>query len=240
MKGHYDHQIKEKRYTQEEVDKAIHDARVEKGRTDEDFARKRAELDRREQALEERTENLAKRYRIPVDLLKYGLYGKPNPKDEPSNINPETEREIAIWKIAERYGADPTELKDLNLSIEETEKIAESGEYNKEVQMEGKSSREIYADIYRHKGQGKDTLPAKGKVEGGQAGEHKTSRELLADYWRDKSKEEEEKREKTPFGATVRREAGTPLNESIPHWPYYKRPANEPKEEKTPGEEESK
>lgn len=44
----------------------------------------------------------------------------------------ETQREIAIWEIAEKYGSDPVKLKDLNLSIEETEEIAKSGKYKKE------------------------------------------------------------------------------------------------------------
>lgn len=48
----------------------------------------------------------------------------------------ETQREIAIWGIAETYGADPVKLKDLNLSIEEIEEIAKSGEYQKEAQNE--------------------------------------------------------------------------------------------------------
>lgn len=38
----------------------------------------------------------------------------------------ETQREIAIWDIAKKYGADPVKLKDLNLSIEETEEIVKS------------------------------------------------------------------------------------------------------------------
>ena len=42
-------------------------------------------------------------------------------------------RDIAIWEMGEKYGADPVKLKDLNLSIEETEKIAKSGKYQKEV-----------------------------------------------------------------------------------------------------------
>jgi hypothetical protein len=44
----------------------------------------------------------------------------------------EFDREIAIWDIAEKYNADPMKLKDLNLSIEETEKIAKSGKFRKE------------------------------------------------------------------------------------------------------------
>lgn len=41
----------------------------------------------------------------------------------------ETMREINIWNIATGYGADPVKLKDLNLSIEETEEAAKSGKY---------------------------------------------------------------------------------------------------------------
>ena len=48
----------------------------------------------------------------------------------------ETQREIAIWGIAETYGADPVKLKDLNLSIEEIEEIAKSGKYQKEAHNE--------------------------------------------------------------------------------------------------------
>ena len=44
---------------------------------------------------------------------------------------PETVREIEIWRIAEKYGADFVKLMDLNLSIEETEEIAKSGKYKK-------------------------------------------------------------------------------------------------------------
>lgn len=51
----------------------------------------------------------------------------------------ETQREIAIWKIAEKYGADPVKLKELNLSIEETEEIAKSGKYKKEAQENERS-----------------------------------------------------------------------------------------------------
>jgi len=54
--------------------------------------------------------------------------------------NPDYAREelrgIGIWEIAEKYGADPVKLKDLNLSIEETEEIAKSGKYKKEVRNE--------------------------------------------------------------------------------------------------------
>lgn len=42
----------------------------------------------------------------------------------------ETQKEIAIWKIAQKYGADPVKLKNLNLSIEESEEIARSGKYS--------------------------------------------------------------------------------------------------------------
>ena len=38
----------------------------------------------------------------------------------------EFNREIAIWEIALKYDADPVKLKDLNLSIEQTEEIARS------------------------------------------------------------------------------------------------------------------
>jgi len=35
-------------------------------------------------------------------------------------------RDLSIWRIAEKYGADPYKLRDLNLSIEETEEIVKS------------------------------------------------------------------------------------------------------------------
>jgi len=54
----------------------------------------------------------------------------------------ETRREIVIWAIAEKYGADPVKLKDLNLSIKETEEIAKSGKYKKEAQHERTHSQE--------------------------------------------------------------------------------------------------
>ncbi len=54
----------------------------------------------------------------------------------------ETQREIAIWGIAEKYGADPVKLKDLNLSIEETEEIAKSGKYKKEAHHERSYNQE--------------------------------------------------------------------------------------------------
>lgn len=44
----------------------------------------------------------------------------------------ETQRQIAIWGIAGKYGADFVKLIDLNLSIKETEEIAKSGKYQKE------------------------------------------------------------------------------------------------------------
>ena len=50
----------------------------------------------------------------------------------------ETQREIAIWGIAEQYSADFDETADLfnklielNLPIEHIEEIAKSGEYQK-------------------------------------------------------------------------------------------------------------
>lgn len=51
----------------------------------------------------------------------------------------ETQREIAIWKIAEKYGADPVGLKDLNLSVEATEDAAKPGKYKKEGTVKSKS-----------------------------------------------------------------------------------------------------
>jgi hypothetical protein len=47
------------------------------------------------------------------------------------DIRRDSEREIAIWDIAEKYNTDPVKLKDLNLSIKETEKIARSGKFRK-------------------------------------------------------------------------------------------------------------
>jgi hypothetical protein len=41
----------------------------------------------------------------------------------------QTKREIDIWRIAEKYGADAVKLKELNLSLEKTEEIAKSGKY---------------------------------------------------------------------------------------------------------------
>jgi len=38
-------------------------------------------------------------------------------------------REIDIWKIATKYDACAMKLKDLNLSLEETEEAAKSGKY---------------------------------------------------------------------------------------------------------------
>jgi hypothetical protein len=52
--------------------------------------------------------------RLDLELIKDAYYAH------------ETQREIAIWGIAEKYGADPVKLKDLNLSIEETEGIVKS------------------------------------------------------------------------------------------------------------------
>ena len=54
----------------------------------------------------------------------------------------ETMREIDIWIIATTYKADPVKLKDLNLSIEETEEIAKSGKYKQEAQDERKHKTE--------------------------------------------------------------------------------------------------
>jgi hypothetical protein len=53
-----------------------------------------------------------------------------------SNQRRDLEREIAIWDIAEKYNANPMKLKELNLSIKQTEKIAKSGKYKKEAQDE--------------------------------------------------------------------------------------------------------
>lgn len=55
----------------------------------------------------------------------------------------ETQREIAIWEIAEKYNADAVKLKDLNLSIEKTEEIAKSGKYKKEAHHERSYSQEV-------------------------------------------------------------------------------------------------
>lgn len=54
---------------------------------------------------------------------------------------PEILRELEVWGIAEKYGADPVKLKDLNLSIEETEEIAKSGKYQKDVKNEGRHNQ---------------------------------------------------------------------------------------------------
>lgn len=235
MKGHYGHQIEEKRYTQEDVDAVIQEALAKEGWTDEDFARREADVEKREQAADEQIARLATRYGIPLDILKYGIGGKPNP----SNTKPETGREIAIWDIAQRHGADPVELKDLNLSIEETEEMAKSGKYNKEVQMEGKTSREIYSDYFRNKAREKQNPPSKTEMDESskrkESGE-KRGREHFAEYFRDK--EAQKTKKETETGATVIRREGTPLNEAIDHWPYFK-PGSKPSEEKTSEEEAS-
>lgn len=48
----------------------------------------------------------------------------------------EVMREIDIWKIATKYKADPMQLKELNLSLEETEEAAKTGKYKQEAQNE--------------------------------------------------------------------------------------------------------
>jgi hypothetical protein len=45
------------------------------------------------------------------------------------NLDPETQREIEIWELAQRYGADPVMLKDMDLSVEETEEELKSEGY---------------------------------------------------------------------------------------------------------------
>jgi hypothetical protein len=67
----------------------------------------------------------------PFDSTKLDLEMINNPY-----LARETQREIAIWDIAQKYGADPVKLKDLNLSIEQTEEIAKSGKCKKEAQHE--------------------------------------------------------------------------------------------------------
>ena len=52
------------------------------------------------------------------------------------------EREITVWRIAEKYGTDPVKLKDLNLSIQETEEIAKSGNFREEAHHERAHSRQ--------------------------------------------------------------------------------------------------
>ena len=66
-------------------------------------------------------------------------YGKPGEPFESKDLDlelintpqyaRETMREIDIWIIASKYKADPMQLKELNLSLEETEEIAKSGKY---------------------------------------------------------------------------------------------------------------
>ena len=60
----------------------------------------------------------------------------------------ETQREIAIWEIGEKYGADPVKLKDLNLSIEQTEEIAKSGKYKKEAQHERTHNQAVQKQLH--------------------------------------------------------------------------------------------
>jgi hypothetical protein len=75
----------------------------------------------------------------PEDAYLYGqIVGENRATDIVNMIQDEfgklpVAREIAIWEIAEKYNADPVKLKDLNLSIEETEDIAKSGKYKKEA-----------------------------------------------------------------------------------------------------------
>jgi len=67
----------------------------------------------------------------PFDTTELDLKMVSNPQYA-KDLRRTAHREIAIWSIATEYGADPMELKKLNLSIEETEKIAKSGKYQKE------------------------------------------------------------------------------------------------------------
>ena len=207
MKRPYDHQIKEKRYTQEEVDNAIkeviHEELAKKGWLPEQLDQRRAECERREQDVKEEINRLAERYRVPVDILRYGIFGKPN----------------------------QSSVKDE--SPEETEKIAK-----KEVQMEGKSSREIYADNFRKKSLERQNPPS--ETETDKSSQHKEpgqkrARDFHADYYRDKEKDKQKVNPET--GVTEIKKSGTQINEGIGHWPYYK-PADEPKEEKPPSGEE--
>jgi len=68
----------------------------------------------------------------PFDFPEFDLELMENPQWA-RNERTEFEREIAIWDIAEKYNADPIKLKELNLSIKQTEKIARSGKYKKEA-----------------------------------------------------------------------------------------------------------
>jgi len=68
----------------------------------------------------------------PFDVPEFDLELMENPQYA-IDMRRESDREIAIWDIAEKYNADAMKLKDLNLSIEKTEKIAKSGKYKKEV-----------------------------------------------------------------------------------------------------------
>lgn len=66
----------------------------------------------------------------PFDTTELDLQLVRNPRSR-EGVRKVCEREIAIFEIATEYGADPQELKDLNLSIGETEEIAKSGKYQK-------------------------------------------------------------------------------------------------------------
>lgn len=78
----------------------------------------------------------------PFDTTKLDLEMVRNPRyaQERRSV---FEREIAIWKIAEKYGTDPVKLKDLNLSIGQTEEVAKSGKYKKEANHERTHSQEV-------------------------------------------------------------------------------------------------
>lgn len=68
----------------------------------------------------------------PFDTTKLDLEMARNPRYAQEKRS-EVQRGIAIWNIAQKYGADAVKLKDLNLSIEQTEEIAKSGKYKKEA-----------------------------------------------------------------------------------------------------------
>lgn len=141
-------------YTESDVQKAVSDALSKAGRDAKSLEGREQSLKEREEAIrakeaETETKELEEAKSDPQKLQTY--QAKKARKEQQQDIEAqkaqvkkeraelerdkveheaelkaarETQREIAIWKIAEKYSVDPVMLKDLNIPLDQTEAVA--------------------------------------------------------------------------------------------------------------------
>jgi len=225
--------MSEKRYTQAELDKAIHEEQFKRGRTPAQLEAKRAELQEWQEALNEQEAALQALEEEPVDPGKLAAdlkeVGREKAQLRKSQLEWEAElkaaREFAgqavLTAIETRYNlplgilsaaADEAEAEEMAQALSETlakhQEAARTEDPAARVTRDPqhRSSSEIFAD---HIASLEGTKPPAEKRPG-----ERGKQDAFTEYFKAKGQERQ----------AVQRisKGGQPLDESIPHWPYYR------------------